>query len=367
MDKRKLVSIIIKDLEEIKVLSEEVAESEDDSSLIIDLALNRARLLCQEIGLLRELAGNPTITSEETYEVSFDKKEEENADFHYPDPELEILNFEDREYSEPEEMPEEEDLKEIGEEESEEDMEDDLSVQDEELTLEDDFEEEDIVAKDDDLIEIEEEDLQDDQEEITEEDLDDDDLTEDEVSEEEPAEEKEVEVHQPEPEKKIQVNELKNDPQAGVREIHIDDSDDQDDIQPVRNTPPAASTPRPPMREIPKPEFLEPESPEKMVMGDKFHKERSLNDTLGEKKPIESKLTNGRISNLKAAIGLNDRFLFIREIFDNNAEKYNKVIDHLDTLQQISEAVEYLKANLSMQKNEASMKFVDLLKRRFTP
>lgn len=359
MDKRKLVNIIIKDLEEIKVLSEEVAESENDSSLIIDLALNRARLLCQEIGLLRELAGDPTIKNEETYEVGFDKEEEENADFHYPDPELEILNFEDREDSEYEQMPGEEDLDEIGEEEpaenEEEDLEDDLQEEDDDLLLEEDLEEEE-----DDLIEMEEE-------KLDEEDLEEEDLTQEEERKEEPAEEKVAEVHQPEPEKKIQVTELKHGPQPGVREINIDDSDDQDDIQPVRITPPTMQAPRPPMREIPKPEFLEPESPEKMVVGEKFHKERSLNDTLGEKKPMESQLTNGRISSLKAAIGLNDRFLFIREIFNNNAEKYDKVIDHLDKLQQISEAVEYLKANLTMQKNEASMKFVDLLKRRFTP
>jgi hypothetical protein len=151
-----------------------------------------------------------------------------------------------------------------------------------------------------------------------------------------------------------------------VREIHIDDEDD-DDIQPIRFTPLSDSSPRPPMREIPKPDFMEPETHEKMVVGEKYHKEPSLNDAMGEKKSMDSKLTNGRITSLRAAIGLNDRFLFIREIFDNNSEKYNKVIEQLDKMEQISEAVEYLKANLSMQKNEASMKFVDLLKRRFTP
>ena len=332
MDKRKLVNIIIKDLEEIKVLSEEVAESESDSSLIIDLALNRARLLCQEIGLLRELAGNSTFTQEETYQVSYDKEEEENADFHYPDPELEILNFEDREFSDSEELTDEEEVEENEEEEKE----------------------DDLTEEDEDLLEIEEEDLED------------DDLSEDKEKQEEPAEVKVVEIPQQEPDTKFQVTELKNDLQPGMREIHIDDPDDQDDIQPIRFTPPATPPARPPMREIPKPEFLEPESHEKVVAGDKYHKEPTLNDTIGEKAP-ESKLTFGKIASLKAAIGLNDRFLFIKEIFNNNTEKYNAVIEHLDKLEQISEAVDYLKANLSMQKNEASMKFVDLLKRRFTP
>ena len=72
------------------------------------------------------------------------------------------------------------------------------------------------------------------------------------------------------------------------------------------------------------------------------------------------------ITSLRAAIGLNDRFFFIREIFDNNTDKYNSVIEHLDKLETIQEAVDYLKANLSLQKNNTSLKFVDLLKRRFS-
>jgi len=42
------------------------------------------------------------------------------------------------------------------------------------------------------------------------------------------------------------------------------------------------------------------------------------------------------------------------------------VIENLDKLETIQQAVEYLKANLTLQKNDTSMKFVELLKRRFT-
>lgn len=345
MDKRKLVTIIVKDLEEIRVLSEEVAESEDDSALIIDLALYRARLLCQEIELLRELAAPLSLRVEETEEDNFEREEDQDSDINYPDPELEILNFEDPESSEKEELTDDEDLEEIEEEETE------------------DEEEED---KEDDQTEIEEDDQKEDQELIAEGDLEEEkDLTEEEDSEEEEEEEaEEEETHQPAT--KIHSTVLINTPQPGVREIHIDE--DEDDIEPIRFSPLPGSTVRPPMREIPKPEFLEPENHEneKKLVGEKYQKERSLNDSMGDKKPLDSKLTIGRVTSLRAAIGLNDRFLFIREIFDNNSEKYNKVIDHLDTLEQIQEAVEYLKANLSLQKNEASMKFVELLKRRFT-
>ncbi|HEY3371998.1 MAG TPA: hypothetical protein VGK10_14170, partial [Prolixibacteraceae bacterium] len=206
MDKRKLVNIIIKDLEEIKALTEEVAESEDDSSLIIDLALNRARLLCQEIGLLRELAGNSTFTEEETYQVSYDSEEEESAVGHFPDPELEILNFEDRDFSDSEELP----------------LEDELEEEEEEEELEENLEE-DLEEEEEDL----EENLEEDEDEISEEDLDEADLSpeeeneeeveeveEEKVTAEEPKEEPKEEIHRPET--KIQSTELKNGPQPGV-------------------------------------------------------------------------------------------------------------------------------------------------------
>jgi hypothetical protein len=164
--------------------------------------------------------------------------------------------------------------------------------------------------------------------------------------------------------KVIERTELKVEPQAGIREIHIDDLDD-DDIEPVRITPQTGQQAKPQMREIPKPEPVAEEKHEKVIVGEAFQKERSINDTIGENKS-EPKLTNSPITSLRATIGLNDRFLFIREIFNNNTEKYNKVIETLDTLDTIQEAVEYLKANLTMQKNEASLRFVELLKRRFT-
>lgn len=350
MDKHRLVNIIIKDLEEIKNLSEEVANSQDDSSLVIDLALNRARLLCQEIELLRELAGNSVSIQEGTNEDRFDEEEVEVSDISFSEPELEILHFEERNFQETEELQEEE----LQEDDEEEIIEEDLDEEVQEEKEEDELEPEDDKDDDDDKDEDDDDEDEDEDDELIEteeEDEQDDDI------------EKEEEENEEEPLQKtnIQVTELSNHTNPGIREIHIDDLDD-DDIENVNFSHLPGSSIRPPMREIPKPENI---APEKAVIGETFQKERSLNDSIGENKS-ESKLANSPITSLRAAIGLNDRFIFIREIFDNNTEKYNTIIDKLDKMEHIQEAVEYLKANLSMQKNEASMKFVDLLKRRFT-
>jgi hypothetical protein len=349
MDKRKLGNIILKDLEEVRILSKEVAESEDASLIEIELALNRAKLLIHEIELLRELAGGPTFVHDNIEEEKEEEQDqpEEDENINYPEPELEITNYNDGQLAQEDDLSEEEEDLDEGEE-----AEEDLEEMDEEEDFDEDLEEE----------EGEEAELEIDEDELKEEQWDEagEDEMEDEMKEPAPQEEK----HQPA--STIQATELKSDTQKGFREIHMDDDDD--DIQPMRVGSPAAAatSTRPPMREIPKPEDIMAEAPEKPVMGEKFHKERTLNETLGENKAPDSKLTNGPITSLKAAIGLNDRFLFTREIFNNNSAKYNEVIDNLDKMDKIQEAVDYLRANLTMQKNEASMKFVELLKRRFS-
>jgi len=361
MNKRKLVNIILKDLEEVRVLSEEVAESQDGSLIEIELALNRARLLVQEIELLRELAGGPIAVSSHSGQQIMEatapivEQEEEKVDeqtdedINYPEPELEIINYEYDEFSGSEEL---------------EDDNDDLEVELDEDEVEADEENADEEELTKDLDEEDEEDLED---EELEDDWDEEEAEEN--TEEELVTEKEEPIFEevkPKASPKIHTTELKSGPQDGFREINIDDMDDDIEIQPIRATPSMGSATRPIMREIPKPEDTISESEEKLVVGEKYQKERSLNETLGNNKAAESKLINGPITSLKAAIGLNDRFLFIREIFNNNSAKYNEVIDNLDKMEQIQEAVEYLRDNLTMQKNEASMKFVDLLKRRFT-
>jgi hypothetical protein len=353
MNKSKLIRIIVKDLEELKMLSEEIAETNGNTTLIIDLAVSKAKLLCQEIELLHEVSDPSDSLSEDEGNDLVDEEESEVSDLSVSDPELEIINFEEHEFIEEETIgnqdePIEENEEEYSEDEPEPEVQEEIS----EINIEEDVNEtkEEIDAS-------EEEDNQE------EEYLTDEEANANEEVEEEKIEEKDETQAVP----NIQYTELKSEPQSEIREIQIEDLDD-DDIEPMKLSAQPSAAERPVMREIPKPEgpLQESSVQEKVVIGDSFQKERSLNDVIGDNKQAETTLTNGPINSLKAAIGLNDRFLFIREIFNNNSDKYNTIIDHLDKLETIQEAVEYLKANLTLQKNETSMKFVDLLKRRFS-
>jgi hypothetical protein len=72
------------------------------------------------------------------------------------------------------------------------------------------------------------------------------------------------------------------------------------------------------------------------------------------------------LKSLKEGLILNDRYLFQRELFNNDKARLDETVAALDRLADIHEAVEYLKANFRWTKSEASEKFVQLVKRRFS-
>jgi hypothetical protein len=98
------------------------------------------------------------------------------------------------------------------------------------------------------------------------------------------------------------------------------------------------------------------------ISGDK---NQSVNDLLAQDR-IENGFEGMPLKNIRDGIGLNDRFLFIRELFAEDSEKYEKTIASLDNFIAIGEAVEYLKQNFKWNKTEASQKFLALVKRRFS-
>ena len=102
------------------------------------------------------------------------------------------------------------------------------------------------------------------------------------------------------------------------------------------------------------------------TLGDSFTKEKSVNELVNpESNNLEQKISNRPVTNIKSSIGINDRFQYIRELFDGNADLFNKSVEELDSLVDIQEAVKYLQENFKWKKNETSLKFVNLVKRRF--
>lgn len=102
-------------------------------------------------------------------------------------------------------------------------------------------------------------------------------------------------------------------------------------------------------------------------LGDRFSKEKSVNELLGnhDNSNLEYKISNSPVVSIKAAIGINDRYQYIRELFEGNSDTFSKAVTELDNLNTIQDAVAYLQQNYKWKKNETSLKFVNLVKRRF--
>lgn len=101
-------------------------------------------------------------------------------------------------------------------------------------------------------------------------------------------------------------------------------------------------------------------------LGESFTKEKSVNDAVNlDNTKLEHKLSNRPVSSIQSAIGINDRFQYIRELFDGDADAFSKTVKELDSKADIGDATKYIRENFNWEKNETSLKFVQLVKRRF--
>ncbi len=101
------------------------------------------------------------------------------------------------------------------------------------------------------------------------------------------------------------------------------------------------------------------------TLGEKFSHGRSVNDLLLEHGKTDYKFSNMPVASLQAAIGINDRFLFTRELFEGKSDAFAEAIRKIDSFETIHDAAVYLRENFKWKKNETSLKFIDLVKRKF--
>jgi len=113
--------------------------------------------------------------------------------------------------------------------------------------------------------------------------------------------------------------------------------------------------------------ILKVEQPESIA--EKFQgKRKSMTESLSNQisvKPIASQLQDKPIADLTKEIGVHDRFLFIKELFDGNNNRYEETINKLNQFNDISEALIYLQENFNWNdNNKAANRFIDLIRRK---
>lgn len=95
--------------------------------------------------------------------------------------------------------------------------------------------------------------------------------------------------------------------------------------------------------------------------------QQSINETLGKGKSHEDIASFGTpVNDIRKAIGINDRFYFQRELFDNNNTLMNSTLDQINTFENYNQAYIFLKNNFKWDesKNETE-DFLRAVRRRF--
>jgi hypothetical protein len=127
---------------------------------------------------------------------------------------------------------------------------------------------------------------------------------------------------------------------------------------------------------IPLPETWEEIIPEPIVASIEIEKAVLASNPSTEKKiegfarpkneGIANTLVNKKITDIKQAINMADRFRFQRELFTNNAEKMNETFAFLNTCSDMEEANKYLSTNFDWKpENETAEEFLNLVHRLF--
>jgi len=107
---------------------------------------------------------------------------------------------------------------------------------------------------------------------------------------------------------------------------------------------------------------------ESSIIADRFvHMASSINEQLGSHKDEGLSGINmaKHVSSLSEAIGINDRFLFIREIFNGSREAYNHAIEKLESAENLADARAVLMSFTGIStENEAAKQLLDLVRRK---
>ena len=109
--------------------------------------------------------------------------------------------------------------------------------------------------------------------------------------------------------------------------------------------------------------------PEAAVLGDVLnHDVRTLADTIAAPRDAASELARGEaVTDLRAAIGLNDKFLLIRDLFGGDSVQYERTIDALNACADLDDCIVYIAENhVWNPSSDGAKRLIELLERKFS-
>ncbi|MFC2080174.1 hypothetical protein ACFLRQ_01730 [Bacteroidota bacterium] len=102
------------------------------------------------------------------------------------------------------------------------------------------------------------------------------------------------------------------------------------------------------------------------ILAEKFEIDKSLNEKIapGINTDFSSKIKGGPIDTIKRNIGINDRFLIIRELMNGDNEGFNQLIQKLDECTNFNEAFKHIESRFPDNLEHDGVKILINLSRR---
>lgn len=122
-----------------------------------------------------------------------------------------------------------------------------------------------------------------------------------------------------------------------------------------------------PKKEVP----LQPagKTAESAIIADTFEFSDRVNEKIGSRREedgISEIIKSKPLAKLTEAIGVNDKFLFIRELFNGNSEAYDQAITRLDIAENLEDAKTVIMSFSNDKKDtDVIRQLLDLVKRKF--
>lgn len=149
--------------------------------------------------------------------------------------------------------------------------------------------------------------------------------------------------------------------QPGAEEsIQFDVDEKEPNIEPEPEPSPKPTAPKP---------TTSSNSFEESSISGKYNKNRpTLHEELSTQvssEDLANQLKNRPITNLSSAIGLNEKFEFIHNLFNGDKDKYEEAIEKLNTTTSFNEAYNYLSSTLNWDMSEAlPQRVLELIRRK---
>ncbi|HCC71886.1 MAG TPA: hypothetical protein DEQ09_12160 [Bacteroidales bacterium] len=104
------------------------------------------------------------------------------------------------------------------------------------------------------------------------------------------------------------------------------------------------------------------------IVADKFtHLSSRVNEKVGDSRKLEGKTLTLPVTDLSKAIGINDRFYFIRELFNGKEESFRQTITSLNNATSREEATDILNETLNeMADSEPAHQLLELVERKLS-